>query len=130
MAFPLAGNIIGPLLVWLARRDVDPDVRVHGASSVNFQITLTLMASVGGAGLLLAFLFGVGFLLSAGVSQEVINDAEAWATVAVGGSAILGFVILYGAMSMYFFVMVLMNTIRAMDGRPPKYWPDIQFVGK
>lgn len=36
------GSIIGPLVVWLARRDVDPAVREHGKEALNFNISFVI----------------------------------------------------------------------------------------
>ena len=36
------GNILGPLIVWLARRNGSPSVDEHGKEALNFQISLTL----------------------------------------------------------------------------------------
>lgn len=40
------GNIIGPLVVWLIKKDEYPFVDDQGKESVNFQITMTLAAIV------------------------------------------------------------------------------------
>lgn len=40
-AIPFA-HILGPLVVWLLRRDQSPSVDVHGRESLNFQISLTV----------------------------------------------------------------------------------------
>jgi uncharacterized Tic20 family protein len=39
---PTAGNIIGPLIVWLIKRDQYPLVDDQGKESLNFQISITL----------------------------------------------------------------------------------------
>lgn len=36
------GNIIGPLVVWLVKRDESPFIDYHGKQSLNFQISLTI----------------------------------------------------------------------------------------
>ena len=36
------GNIIGPLVVWLMKKDSDPFVDEQGKEAINFQITITL----------------------------------------------------------------------------------------
>ena len=38
------GNIIGPLIIWLIKRDEIPFVEDHGKESVNFQISVTIYA--------------------------------------------------------------------------------------
>ena len=39
---PILGSVIGPLVVWLARRDVDAAVREHGKESLNFNISFLI----------------------------------------------------------------------------------------
>ena len=39
---PFFGNIIGPLVIWLLKKDTMPMVNEHGRESLNFQITVSL----------------------------------------------------------------------------------------
>ncbi|MEO8703525.1 MAG: DUF4870 domain-containing protein [Kofleriaceae bacterium] len=62
------GHIIGPLVLWLVKRQDDPAVDEHGKEAVNWQIAVTiysiamvivmfiLAAVIGGAGIALGFL--------------------------------------------------------------------------
>ena len=36
------GNIVGPLIIWLIKKDTMPLVDKHGKESLNFQITMTI----------------------------------------------------------------------------------------
>ena len=40
------GNIVGPLIVWLMKKDEMPVVDAHGKESLNFQITVTIAAMI------------------------------------------------------------------------------------
>ena len=40
------GNLIGPLVIWLIKKDTMPLVDRHGKEALNFQITVTLAAIV------------------------------------------------------------------------------------
>ena len=40
------GSIVGPLLVWQLKKDVDPFVEQNGKEAVNFQITIAIAAVV------------------------------------------------------------------------------------
>jgi len=40
--FPAGGNIIAPLIVWLARRDTSAFVEAEAREALNFNITVTL----------------------------------------------------------------------------------------
>ena len=53
------GNIIGPLVVWLIKRQEMPWVDAHGKESLNFQISLTIY-SIGA--FILAFVL-IGFFI-------------------------------------------------------------------
>ena len=41
------GNIVGPLVVWLLRKDVLPAVDKHGKAALNFNISITLYGLIG-----------------------------------------------------------------------------------
>jgi len=36
------GHLLGPLIVWLAKRDDSPEIDAHGKESVNFQISMLI----------------------------------------------------------------------------------------
>jgi uncharacterized protein len=56
---PMVGCILGPLVVWLSRRDQSPFVAEHAREALNFNITVVLAAIVCTA-LMVVF---VGFIL-------------------------------------------------------------------
>ena len=53
------GNILGPLIVWLIKKDQMPLVEEEGRSALNFQISMTIYTLVA---MLLCFVL-IGFLL-------------------------------------------------------------------
>ena len=53
------GNIIGPLILWLMKREMDPFVDAQGKEALNFQISLTIYLLVS----LLLCLILIGFIL-------------------------------------------------------------------
>ncbi len=57
------GNIIGPLIIWLIKRDEYPFVNDQGKESLNFQISILIYLAVSAV---LAILV-IGFLLMAAV---------------------------------------------------------------
>jgi uncharacterized Tic20 family protein len=59
LVLPLIGNVLGPLVVWLAKRDSSAFVAAHAKEALNFNITVALAGVVCG---LLALIF-IGFLL-------------------------------------------------------------------
>lgn len=53
------GNVVGPLILWVIKKDEMPSVDAHGKESVNFQISMTIYTIAAG---LSVFVF-VGFVL-------------------------------------------------------------------
>jgi uncharacterized protein len=53
---PWAGHILGPLIVWLAKRGDSAEIDAHGKESLNFQISMLIYNVV--AGILCLVLIG------------------------------------------------------------------------
>src|ERR1043166_7995466 len=53
---PLAGHIVGPLIVWLAKRADSAEIDAHGKESMNFQISMLISNLI--AGVLCLLLIG------------------------------------------------------------------------
>ena len=47
---PMIGNVLGPLIVWQLKKDMDPFVDEQGKEALNFQIAVTIagLASTSG----------------------------------------------------------------------------------
>ena len=45
---PWAGHILGPLIVWLAKRSDSPEIDEHGKESLNFQISMLIYNVIAG----------------------------------------------------------------------------------
>ena len=58
---PWAGHILGPLIVWLAKRNDSPEIDKNGKESLNFQISMLIYNVI--AGVLCLVL--IGFLILA-----------------------------------------------------------------
>lgn len=67
-AIPL-GNIIGPLIFWLIKKDEMPFVDEQGKESINFQITMTIAMII--SGVLILALVGI-ILLPAVIITSLI----------------------------------------------------------
>ncbi len=93
VAFPFVGNIVGPLILWVLKKNEMPLADRHGKAAVNFQISMTIYALVA---FLLVFL-------------------------------VIGFILL-PALLTFGVVMVIVNAIRANDGREASYPLAIQFL--
>ncbi len=66
--FPL-GNVVGPLVVWLLKKDEMPLVDREGKEALNFQITVSIFALV--AALLSFILIGIPLLVLIGIVNLV-----------------------------------------------------------
>lgn len=64
------GNLIGPLIVWLLKKDEMPFVEDQGKESLNFQITVTILGAI--ATLLCFILIGIPILFAIGVIDIIL----------------------------------------------------------
>lgn len=65
------GNVIGPLIVWLVKKDTMPFVDDQGKESLNFQITILIAAIV--SGILIVVLIGFLLLMLVGLFALVFT---------------------------------------------------------
>jgi uncharacterized protein len=56
------GNLIGPLIVWLVKRNESAGVDAHGKESLNFQISWTIYSLIMGALMAALWIFLIGML--------------------------------------------------------------------
>ncbi|MFQ5605955.1 MAG: DUF4870 domain-containing protein [bacterium] len=64
------GNIVGPLIIWLIKKDEMPFVDEQGKESLNFQISMTIY--VIGAVILSIMLIGIPLLIGLGIAHIVL----------------------------------------------------------
>ena len=62
------GNIIGPLVVWLLKKDSSPYIDYHGKEALNFQIAATVYTLVA----ILSMMVLIGFVLAPVVGIAVL----------------------------------------------------------
>jgi uncharacterized Tic20 family protein len=62
------GNIIGPLVVWLLKKDSSPYIDYHGKEALNFQIAATIYILVA----ILSMMVLIGFVLAPVVGIAVL----------------------------------------------------------
>lgn len=74
------GNIIGPLVVWLIKKDEMPVVNEYGKEALNFQISMTI------------YMVGLGII--AGILTAVVIGVFLFPLIAVLGLVDLVFVII------------------------------------
>ena len=58
--FHFPGHLLGPLIVWLAKRDDSPEIDAHGKESLNFQISMLIYNVI--AAVFCLVLIGFAFL--------------------------------------------------------------------
>jgi uncharacterized protein len=57
---PIGGNLLGPLIIWLIKKQEYPSVDLHGKESLNFQLSMTIYMLI--AGLLMFVVIGIVLL--------------------------------------------------------------------
>jgi uncharacterized Tic20 family protein len=60
---PWAGHIVGPLIIWLAKRVDSPEIDAHGKESLNFQISMLIYNVIAGVLCLVLIGFALLFIL-------------------------------------------------------------------
>jgi uncharacterized Tic20 family protein len=65
------GNVLGPLVLWLIKKDSMPLVDRHGKEALNFQITVLIAAIV--SALLMFILIGFVLLIVVGIGALVLT---------------------------------------------------------
>jgi uncharacterized Tic20 family protein len=58
--FHFPGHVLGPLIVWLAKRDDSPEIDAHGKEALNFQLSMLIYTVV--AAMFCLVLIGFVFL--------------------------------------------------------------------
>lgn len=76
------GNILGPLIVWLMKKDGMPLVDQHGKEALNFQITVTIAMVISVMlmfvliGFLLVFIVGIGALILTILAAVKVSNGQ------------------------------------------------------
>ena len=64
------GNLLGPLVVWLVKKNDDPFIDEQGRESLNFQISMTIYMIV--AGLLWFICIGIPLLIALAIADVIL----------------------------------------------------------
>jgi uncharacterized protein len=76
------GNVLGPLVVWLIKKDTMPLVDQHGKEALNFQITVLLAVIISALlvfvliGFLLLIVVGLGALILTIMAAVKVSNGE------------------------------------------------------
>ncbi|WP_339738659.1 DUF4870 domain-containing protein [uncultured Sunxiuqinia sp.] len=82
LVIPVAGNIVGPLIVYLLKKEEYGFVEDQGKESLNFQITVTILIFISGIlvfigiGLLLMAVVGIAALVFTIIAAIKANEGE------------------------------------------------------
>jgi hypothetical protein len=84
VAFVGVPSLIGPLIVWLLKRDTDPYIAAHSVHALNFNISVLIYTIVGSIAVVILGLFtlGIGFILAIPV---VVLAFIAWLVLVIQG---------------------------------------------
>jgi uncharacterized Tic20 family protein len=119
------GHLLGPFIVWLAKRDDSPEIDAHGKESLNFQISMLIYNAV--AAVFCLVLIGFVFL----AILWVLNGATGASDMAGGWEHDLGGVFSGRAqreLPRYNAVFVIIASIQASDGKFYRYPMTIRFI--
>lgn len=114
-------NILGPLVVWLSKRNQHPLIDAHGKESLNFQISLTIYSII----TTVVFLFliavtcGTGFGTSSSTSQSLQQ---------IGLVLGIAFVVLCLVVAILQLFLVTFAAIKAKQGEFYHYPLTIRFL--
>ena len=67
--FHFFGHLLGPLIVWLIKRDLSPEIDANGKESLNFQISMLIYDVI--AGILCFVLIGIPILIALWILNTV-----------------------------------------------------------
>src|ERR1700731_3461423 len=67
--FHFFGHLFGPLIVWLIKRDLSPEIDANGKESLNFQISMLIYDVI--AGILCIILIGIPILIALWILNTV-----------------------------------------------------------
>ncbi|OGA25074.1 MAG: orotate phosphoribosyltransferase [Betaproteobacteria bacterium RIFCSPLOWO2_02_FULL_67_26] len=76
------GNVLGPLIVWLIKKDTMPLVDQHGKEALNFQITVLIAFIISALltlvliGFLLLFVVGIGALVLTIMAAVKVSNGQ------------------------------------------------------
>ena len=69
--FHFPGHLIGPFIVWLAKRDDSPEIDAHGKESLNFQISMLIYNVI--AAVFCLVLIGVPLVIAVVITNVILT---------------------------------------------------------
>jgi len=122
------GNIIAPLVLWIANKEKSEFVDSHGKQAINFQISIFLYALIIGTISIPFFIFkmfhGIDFIDFHGFQDFHINIGKPSPLLYIGGG--LGFIAIVGFILELVFIIIA--SLKAREGNYYKYPLTINFI--
>ncbi|OLV17204.1 MULTISPECIES: DUF4870 domain-containing protein [Deinococcus] len=123
---PTLGNVLGPLVAWLALRDRSPALDQQGKEALNFQLSMWLYGVL--IGILAFVLFSLGILGGALGTAAGAQDFGAFAFLGTFAAFFVFFVPLLLLLSIIPFIFMIVAVVRVSAGQPYHYPLSIRFV--
>lgn len=122
------GNIIAPLVLWIANKEKSEFVDAHGKQAINFQISIFLYAIIIGTISIPFFIFkifhGIDFIDFNGFQNFNINIGKPspllYITGGLGFLAIIGFILE--------LILIIIASLKAREGAYYNYPFTINFI--
>ncbi|UEC42149.1 MAG: conserved membrane protein of unknown function [Methanothrix sp.] len=109
------GNVLGPLVVWLVKRNDHPFIDDQGREALNFQLSITLYFIL--AGILIFFSVGSIAFLWPAFGYGVMDH---WNPVAMPITMIFGLFLLFSLLILD-VILTIVAAVRASDGVSYRY---------
>lgn len=123
---PTLGNLLGPLVAWLAFRDRSRALDEQGKEALNFQLSWWLYSLV--LGVLAFVLFSLGLLGGAVGAAAGAPDLGAFAFLGSFGAFFLFFLPVLLIVSVVPFVFMILAVVRVSAGQAYHYPLSIRFL--
>ncbi len=114
-------NILGPLIVWLSKKNQHPVIDAHGKESLNFQISFTIYAVI--ATVVFLFLLSVTCGVGLGSSSPTSQSLQSFGLVLGIGGVVLALIV--GILQL---ILVIFAAVKAKQGEFYHYPFTIRFL--
>lgn len=116
-------NLLGPLVVWLVKKNDHPFIDTHGKESLNFQISVTLYTLVATVVVTLGAI-ALGALGLIAIDQQT-TSVGIFALMAVLGVWLLGLLVIIGVVSL---CLTIYAAVKASNGEVYYYPFTLRFL--
>ena len=124
------GSILIPLIVWNLKKDESEFVNHHGKEAVNFNLSFLLYYTVLFIALFPLFFKNIFNLATHAEHFEQMEQIEQMNHLFSTGGwfSIFGIILLFGTMSIFKFILIILASIKAQQGEMFKYPLRIRFI--